>query len=88
MGRTALPRPAHSPDLAHSGYHLFGPVKDALGGRHSVDDNEMKVFVMCSEVESQDFTTLVHSVLFNVGRSELKMKVTLWKNNLTIAKDI
>jgi hypothetical protein len=42
MERTVLPHPAHSPDLAPSNYRLFGPVRDALRGRHFVDDNELK----------------------------------------------
>jgi hypothetical protein len=39
---TVLPRPAHSPHLAPSDCHLFGPVKDALRGRHFVDVNELQ----------------------------------------------
>jgi hypothetical protein len=42
MEGTVLPHPAHSPDLAPSDYHLFGPVKDALRGRHFADDDELK----------------------------------------------
>jgi hypothetical protein len=42
MGCTVLPRPAYSPDLALSDCHLFGPVKDALRGRHFVGDKEWK----------------------------------------------
>jgi histone-lysine N-methyltransferase SETMAR len=42
MGRTVLPHPAHSPDLAPSDYHLFGPLKDAPRGRHFPDVNEIK----------------------------------------------
>jgi hypothetical protein len=41
-GGTVLPYPTHSPDLAPSDYHLFGPVKDALCGCHFADDNELK----------------------------------------------
>jgi hypothetical protein len=42
MGWTVPPHPAHSPDLAPSDYRLFGPVRDALRGRHFADDNELK----------------------------------------------
>jgi hypothetical protein len=42
MGLTVLSQPAHSPDLAPSDYHLFGPVKDALRTRHFADDSELK----------------------------------------------
>ncbi|GFN89193.1 low-density lipoprotein receptor-related protein 4 [Plakobranchus ocellatus] len=31
-GREILPHPAHSPDLAPSDFHLFGPLKRHLGG--------------------------------------------------------
>jgi hypothetical protein len=41
---------------------------------------------MYSEVEAGNFTTLVHSVLLNVGKSVLKMTETLWKNSLIIEK--
>jgi histone-lysine N-methyltransferase SETMAR len=42
MRWTILPHPAHSPDLALTDYHLFGPVTDALCGRHFADGNELK----------------------------------------------
>jgi hypothetical protein len=34
--------PARTPDLALTDYHLFGPVKDVLLGRHSANVDEMK----------------------------------------------
>jgi hypothetical protein len=37
-----FPSPADRPDLSPSDYHPFGPVKDALSGRHFADDNELK----------------------------------------------
>jgi hypothetical protein len=43
---------------------------------------------MCSEVETEDFTTLVYSVLINNGKSVLKMEENLWKNSPIIAKDV
>jgi hypothetical protein len=42
MGWIVLPHAGHSPDLVPSGYHLFGSVKDALHGHHSVDDSKLK----------------------------------------------
>jgi hypothetical protein len=42
---------------------------------------------MCSEVVAGNFTTLVYSVLLNIGKSVLKME-TLWKNSFIIAKDV
>jgi histone-lysine N-methyltransferase SETMAR len=34
-----LEHPPYSPDLAPSDFHLFGPLKNHLGGRHFEDDN-------------------------------------------------
>jgi hypothetical protein len=42
MGWTVLPHPAHSPDLAPCDCHLFGPLNDALRGRHFADDNQLE----------------------------------------------
>jgi hypothetical protein len=42
MAWTVLPHPAHSPDLSPSDNHLFGPVREALRGRHFADGNELK----------------------------------------------
>jgi hypothetical protein len=30
------------PDLAHSKYHVFGPLKIAVNGRHSTSDQRVK----------------------------------------------
>ena len=38
---TVLPHPPYSPDLAPSDFHLFGPMKDALRGKHYADDGEV-----------------------------------------------
>jgi histone-lysine N-methyltransferase SETMAR len=32
----------YSPDLAHSDFHLFGPMKVNLGGQNSKTDDELK----------------------------------------------
>ncbi len=42
FGWTVLPHPVFSLDLAPSDYHLFGPLKDGLRGRHFKDDEEVK----------------------------------------------
>ncbi|KAJ4426194.1 hypothetical protein ANN_27003 [Periplaneta americana] len=36
-----LPYPAYSPDLALSDYHLFGPLKEAMGGKIFHSDEEV-----------------------------------------------
>jgi hypothetical protein len=33
---------AYSPDLAPSDYHVFGPLKEALGGKQFSTDDEIK----------------------------------------------
>jgi hypothetical protein len=43
---------AHSPDLASSIYHLFGPVKDTLHGFHFADDSTLKQS-FCDALQSQ-----------------------------------
>jgi histone-lysine N-methyltransferase SETMAR len=37
-----MKHPAHSPDLAPSDFHLFGPLKEALGGRIFQCDKDVK----------------------------------------------
>jgi hypothetical protein len=77
MGRTARHHPAHSPDLAPSYCHLFGPhVKDALGAGHFEDENKMKRSfpdVLRSQVR-EFYNTVIYSVLLNGGKSVLKTK--------------
>lgn len=41
LGWTTLPHPPYSPDLAPSDFHLFGPLKDGLRGRHFDDDESV-----------------------------------------------
>src|SRR5258705_229407 len=36
------PPPPYSPDLAPSDYHIFGALKDSLGGRKFASDEEVK----------------------------------------------
>ena len=36
-----LPRPPYSSDLAPSDYHLFGPLKDHLGGKRFCNSEEV-----------------------------------------------
>jgi hypothetical protein len=87
MGSAVFPYPAHSPHLAPSDYHLFGPVKDALHGRHVADDNELKQsFRGVLRVEEGNFKTLVHNALHNDGKRVLKITYASYKNTLTIAK--
>jgi hypothetical protein len=84
-----LTHPAHGPDLAPSGCHLFGPVKNALRGHHFADDKELK----------QSFHDVPRSrgrKVYNSGverltqcwQNAMKITGTVWKNNLLIAKGV
>lgn len=42
LGWEILPHPSYSPDLAPSDFHLFGSLKEFLGGTHFNTDDEMK----------------------------------------------
>jgi histone-lysine N-methyltransferase SETMAR len=42
LGFTLLKHPAYSPDIAPSGYHLLGSLKDALRGRRLTSDEGVK----------------------------------------------
>jgi histone-lysine N-methyltransferase SETMAR len=40
-----LEHPPYNPDLAPSGFHLFGPLKNHLGGKRSADDEDVETEV-------------------------------------------
>jgi hypothetical protein len=49
-----IPHPAYSLDLAPSDYRVFGPPKEALGGKRFSTDDEIKEAVhrwLCSQSE-------------------------------------
>ena len=43
FGWTMMPHPPYSADLAHSDYHLFGVIKDAVRGKYCGNDEEVKI---------------------------------------------
>ena len=45
FGSTTLLHPSYSPDLAPLDYHLFGPMKQGLRGKHYENDEEVKTTV-------------------------------------------
>jgi hypothetical protein len=76
----------HSPDLARSNYHLFGPVKDALHGCHFVDENKLKQsFCDVLYSKGKEFYNIGYCVLLNFGKSMIKIMISLWKNCLITA---
>ena len=46
LGWEVLPHPPYSPDLDPSDFHLFGPLKEFLGGQHFSTDDEVKQAVL------------------------------------------
>jgi hypothetical protein len=66
MGWTVLPCPVDSPDLAHSNYHLFGPVKDALCGCHFADDKLKQSFCDVLESQGREFLQQWYTVSYTV----------------------
>jgi len=42
---TALEHPLYSPDLSLCDYHMFEPLKEALGGQRFDDDEQVKNFL-------------------------------------------
>ena len=45
FGWTTISHSPYSPDLAPSDFHLFGPLKESLRGRHFSSDEEVKTAV-------------------------------------------
>ena len=45
FGWTTISHPPYFPDLAPSDFHLFGPLKESLRGRHFFNDEEVKTAV-------------------------------------------
>jgi len=41
-GWEVLPHPPYSPDLTLNDFHLFGPLKEFLGGQHFSTDDKVK----------------------------------------------
>ncbi|GFO20621.1 transposase [Plakobranchus ocellatus] len=60
-----IPHPAHSPDLASSGFHLFGPLKSHLGGKKFEDEDELigEVRDWFSKLDANFFTQGIYSLL-------------------------
>ncbi|GFN88372.1 histone-lysine N-methyltransferase SETMAR [Plakobranchus ocellatus] len=60
-----IPHPAHSPDLAPSDFHLFGPLKRQLGGKKFEYENELigEVRDWFSKLDANFFTHGIYSLL-------------------------
>jgi hypothetical protein len=58
--------PAHSPDSAPSDFHLFGPLKEVLGGRRFRCDDVKNV--VCQRLRAQPKTFYYDGIKQLVGR--------------------
>ena len=77
--------PPYSPDLEPSDFHLFGPLKDALGCCF-VDDDELKRVHEELWCFSKEVYMTGH--LRQSGKSVFIMNKSLWKNKLNFVKDV
>jgi histone-lysine N-methyltransferase SETMAR len=60
-----MEHPAHSPDLAPSDFHLFGPLKEALGGRIFQCDKDVKSMVhqwLCAQPKTVYYDGIIQLV--------------------------
>lgn len=59
LGWEVLEHPPYSPDLSPCDYHMFGPLKEALGGQRFNTDDEVEEFVRTwlSELPKEFFDT-------------------------------
>ncbi|GFO31395.1 histone-lysine N-methyltransferase SETMAR [Plakobranchus ocellatus] len=64
-GLEFIPHLAHSPDLAPSDFHLFGPQKRHLGGKKFEDKDELigEVRDWFSKLDANFFTQGIYSLL-------------------------
>jgi hypothetical protein len=99
MGRNSPPHFYHCITCARAAVRSGIVVKEKDVFRVSVSANStdammrfvsnfLVLFVVCNAVKADNFTTLVHSDLLNVGKIVLEMTKALWKNSLIIAKDL
>jgi len=80
-----LEHPAYSPDLAPSDYHLFGPLKEALGGRRFTSDEEVKEAVHeCHAAQPNTFFLRASRSFWNTGTSALQSTGTILKNDIIV----
>lgn len=68
-------------------YHLFGPVKDILSGRHSADKELKESFRDVLRRRGKQFYNVTKR-LTQRRQTVLQMTETLWENSLIIANDV
>jgi len=77
LGWEVLVHPPYSPDLAPSDYHLFGPLKDHLGGMKFDTDDDVKIAV-------QNWLHIMPETFFSAG---IRALPTRWKKCIEVQGD-
>ena len=72
-----LPHPPHSPDLAPSDFHLFGPLKRHLAGQRFEDDDDL----------IEEVTSWLRSLDEKFLRDGIYSRVQRWKKCLDLHGD-
>ena len=76
FGWTTVTHPPYSPDLAPSDYHLFGPLKEGVRGKHFISNQEVKNAVRnWLKIQPVDFykagiVSFVHRWTFGIEKRE------------------
>ena len=84
LGWEVLVHPPYSPDLAPSDYHLFGPLKDHLGGiKFDTDEDGKNAVQKWLHTMPETFFLQVFEHFQHGGKSALKSRVTMLKNRLS-----
>ena len=60
LGWTVVPHPPYSPDLAHSDFHLFGPMKDFPSNNAVVRAVKQRATSACADFYERGTQALVH----------------------------
>ena len=86
LGFTVLEHPAYIPDFAHSDYHLFGPLEEALAGRRHTSDKEVIEAVHeWLAAQPKTFFLRVSRSFWNARTSALQSTETIMKNVIIVS---
>jgi len=71
-----LPHPPYSPDLAPSDFHVFEPLKEAMGGKSFRSDEEVQQAVHeCLHSQSKDFFSRgIHALLEHLYGAQWRLR--------------
>jgi len=57
-----FPHPPHSPDLVPSDFHVFGPLKEAMGGKSFRSDESRRCLNGCALSQKTFFSRGIHAI--------------------------